>query len=164
MSAQPQSPSAATDAFLIGRLGRQLPHGVLLIASRDHSCDGLVCLQDLEVVRVSADDLPDALPASRRFSAGVVVDALGSLSPEEGGRLLARLRDQLCDRVFVVSRADDTEWPTAKMLALTYTLRERSAEGTWLLYDHDIATYNPERDWNNPTDWANPENFNRYRW
>jgi hypothetical protein len=31
----------------------------------------------------------------------------------------------------------------------------------WL---YDIDRYNPERPWNNPEDWANPGNFERFRW
>lgn len=31
-------------------------------------------------------------------------------------------------------------------------------------YHYDISRYNFKRSWNNPKFWANPENFNRYRW
>ena len=31
-------------------------------------------------------------------------------------------------------------------------------------YSYNLKTYNIKRDWNNPKGWANPENFNKYRW
>ncbi|MCC5869914.1 MAG: hypothetical protein JJU27_15530 [Gammaproteobacteria bacterium] len=159
MSGQTTSLSAAADELLAERLGDELPQGVLMIAAAESPA----CLQAFKVVKVSPEALPDALPAGRRVSAGVVVDALSGLSHAQGAQLLARLRDQLCARVFVVTGAHGA-WSRQDMLALGFTLRERSADGQWLLFDHDVASYNPERDWNTPEHWANPENFKRYRW
>ena len=31
-------------------------------------------------------------------------------------------------------------------------------------HSYNLKTYNLKRDWNNPKGWANPENFNKYRW
>ena len=31
-------------------------------------------------------------------------------------------------------------------------------------HSYNLKTYNTKRDWNNPKGWANPENFNKYRW
>jgi len=31
-------------------------------------------------------------------------------------------------------------------------------------HSYNLKTYNIKRDWNNPKGWANPENFNKYRW
>ena len=31
-------------------------------------------------------------------------------------------------------------------------------------YSYNLKTYNIKRDWNNPKGWANPENFDKYRW
>ncbi|MEJ2514826.1 MAG: DUF6231 family protein [Gammaproteobacteria bacterium] len=38
---------------------------------------------------------------------------------------------------------------------------DAEAEDLWV---HDIDRYNPQREWNNPDNWANPENFHKYRW
>lgn len=159
MSGQKTSLPAAANALLAERLGDELPQGVLLIAAGESPA----CLQGHDVVHVASQSLPDALPAGRRFSAGVILDALDGMSRAHGTQLLARLRDQLCERVFVVS-TEASVWRREDMLALGYTLRERSPDGHWLLYDYDIASYNPERDWNTPEHWAHPENFKRYRW
>ena len=31
-------------------------------------------------------------------------------------------------------------------------------------HSYNLKTYNIKIDWNNPKGWANPENFNKYRW
>ena len=31
-------------------------------------------------------------------------------------------------------------------------------------HSYNLKNYNIKRDWNNPKGWANPENFNKYRW
>ena len=31
-------------------------------------------------------------------------------------------------------------------------------------YSYNLKTYNIKRDWNNSKGWANPENFEKYRW
>tara|TARA_B100000965_G_C19174143_1_gene575924 strand:- start:112 stop:570 length:459 start_codon:yes stop_codon:yes gene_type:complete len=31
-------------------------------------------------------------------------------------------------------------------------------------FAYNLNTYNNKRDWNNSKGWANPENFNKYRW
>ena len=31
-------------------------------------------------------------------------------------------------------------------------------------HSYNLKNYNIKRDWNNPKGWANPENFDKYRW
>ncbi len=163
MSADPSSLPAAADALLTARLADQRPKSVLLISAGGSAAEIPACLHGPALVHIPAHALPGALPVGKRFGAGVVLDGLAGLSRADGTQLLAQLRDQLCEQVFVVV-TKASAWSREDMLALAYTLRARSADDQWLLYDHDIASYNPERDWNTPEHWANPENFERYRW
>ncbi len=162
MNAARLSLPAAADALLAERLAGPQPKGILVISTTDLPVTA-DCLQGRELVHVTCHSLPEALASGRRFSVGILLDALASMSRDDGTMLLAQLRDQLCERVFVVS-AEASAWPREEMLALGYTLSARSADTQWLLHEHDIATYNPEREWNTPEHWANPENFSRYRW
>ena len=113
-------------------------------------------------VRWAPTEVDRRLHDPSRFAVGVVIDSLDGLDDAAADALLAALRDRLCRRVLVLVPAD-TRFDRVRMLAMGYTLRGRGAGG-WCLYDHDIASYNPERSWNNPSDWAHPENFDRYRW
>ena len=116
-----------------------------------------------KVSQLPASDALTQLAQATRFELGVVAGALGGLSPTQARGLLAALRDRLCTTTWVVERADSA-WGRSELLSLAFTQRGESPCGSWRLYDHDIASYNPERDWNNPDHWANPENFDRYRW
>lgn len=113
-------------------------------------------------VRWSVAELDVGVRGSERFSLGVVVDLLDRLDETAADALLAALRDRLCRRV-LVAVPPGSRFDRQRMLAMGYTLRARGPGG-WRVYDHDIASYNPERSWNNPDDWAHPENFDRYRW
>ena len=48
-------------------------------------------------------------------------------------------------------------------LAPSFAARPASA-GSWVAYDYALEDYNPRRRWNNPEHWANPENFDKFRW
>ena len=48
-------------------------------------------------------------------------------------------------------------------LALGFERRGEPTDGIELFW-YDADRFNPEREWNNPDHWANPENFKRYRW
>jgi hypothetical protein len=49
------------------------------------------------------------------------------------------------------------------LLALALAPFEHLADGR-VAWRYDLDRYNPERGWNNPEDWANPQNFDRFRW
>ena len=49
------------------------------------------------------------------------------------------------------------------LLALALAPFEQLDDGR-IAWRYDIDRYNPERPWNNPEDWANPQNFDKFRW
>jgi hypothetical protein len=148
--------------LLTGRLDALAGRSVLVISSA-----GALSLPapfgHAEVLQLAASSALASLPEGQRFDLGLVAGGLGTLPEHQARALLAALRDRAC-RTTVVVEPGDSPWGRAQMLALAFTQRAQSACGQWRLYDHDLSDYNPEREWNNPTDWANPENFDRYRW
>ncbi len=104
-----------------------------------------------------------AATLSQRYSAAILIgmDRL----PDAGARAtIAALRDRFCDAVLVVAPAG--HWAATEWLALGFEARGRCEQdgNTFVLYRYDVTSANPEREWNNPKDWAHPENFRRYRW
>ncbi len=79
-------------------------------------------------------------------------------------------RNLHCHRFAVTHRhapAADDPWTDGRFLGLTLALHRRITEGTGIetsIYAYDIDTYNRKREWNSPDDWANPQNFHRWRW
>ena len=97
--------------------------------------------------------------------------ALEALSPDNGAALIARLRDLHSHRFAVACLHADAHhregaWSEGDLLAMALSLHRRiAADEVWYsVYTYDIDTFNRKREWNDPTDWANPENFRRYRW
>ena len=112
----------------------------------------------------SADELPPEL----RVDTGLVVEQLEHLAPRAGAHLLSRLRDVHCKRVFLLLRNrlsnDDTRWGRDTLLAMGFTQQQPDVALGAELYLYEPEVFNPPREWNNARDWANPENFRKYRW
>ncbi|HEX6999437.1 MAG TPA: DUF6231 family protein [Gammaproteobacteria bacterium] len=115
---------------------------------------------DALVRRFAPGDALDAAATDAPYDLGLLGDVVGVLPDAAAGRLIGALRDRFCRRVLLLAPAG--RWRLASYLAFGFERRE-AGEG-WELYWYDVDRYNPEREWNNPTHWANPENFKRYRW
>ncbi|HSN71887.1 MAG TPA: DUF6231 family protein [Steroidobacteraceae bacterium] len=110
---------------------------------------------------------PSALAPVGRHDLAVVIDQLEFMAAPARRHLLVRLRDLHARSVAVcVSESVATEWPLAEWRALQFVPGEPlDEEGQrYFTFEFDLATYNPERSWNTPEHWANPANFDRYRW
>ena len=117
--------------------------------------ESLVWIDDLE----TAADLDSHLNA--RCAIALVFAQLEHMTRESAVHLLGRLRDRHADRVLVDDRTG--VFSESELLALGYVaLQEPGA--TMRLFLHDPAEFFSQRAWNTPEDWANPENFRRYRW
>jgi len=114
-----------------------------------------------------------ALTASgRTFALAVTAGVLEDLEAEDGGVLLASLRDLKAARLLVAvpavtdHRRHRSTWPLEHMLA--HGLEARRILGTGdaalALYGFDIDHYKKTPEWLNSRNWANPENWNRFRW
>ncbi len=103
---------------------------------------------------VGAFSLADAMSIddSLRADLGVVFNA----GPEHVSSL-ARLRDVHCRRVLLFANEC---WSKNDLLGLGF---QRLQDETLPVYicDPDLT---PLRDWNNASNWAHPENFDKQRW
>jgi hypothetical protein len=96
------------------------------------------------------------LPAERTWTVAILFDQLDHLG-EPPEHLLAALRDRMARRVVVL----DHTLPPTDFIALGFELLP-GAPGEGYLFDPDSPAR--RREWNNPDHWANPENFDKYRW
>lgn len=115
---------------------------------------------------------PESLPAAGTLAAaqarGRADLAVARLEPgmdrADARQLIAALRDLLARRMLVFvpeNLLDDTA-----LLGLALQRQARFAvEGVeWQAWSYDIRTYKAVPDWLNPRFWANPENWDKYRW
>jgi hypothetical protein len=104
---------------------------------------------------------PGDLPPTLRAQLGIVVAPLDYMPRANAEQLLSRLRDVHCDKVLLVDGASG--WSPDALRSLGYLEVKRPSDGA-RCYMFDPDTFNQPREWNNSSDWANPENFQKYRW
>lgn len=91
----------------------------------------------------------------QRFDLGLVIEpALSDVA------VIARLRDIACRRVFLLPGTQ--AWSDNDLRGLGFQPVEALDSHAAFLHDSDLL--NQPREWNNAKHWANPENFDKYRW
>jgi hypothetical protein len=104
---------------------------------------------------------PSDLPRPLRAQLGIVVTPLDYMPRTSAEQLLSRLRDVHCEKVLLVDTRPG--WSPDVLRSLGYLeVKRPSNAGRCYLFDPDM--FNQPREWNTSTDWANPENFRKYRW
>ena len=106
-----------------------------------------------------------SLPFTQRYDLGFVVldnTEMSSLSDVTKAQFLVKLRDLMAKKLVVVA----TEQDNKLMRSLGFTqLIEKSALGNDLaIWQFNILNYKHVPDWFNSKYWANPENWNKFRW
>lgn len=104
----------------------------------------------------------------RRFAIGIVVCAAADMANTPLEHLIARLRDQDCERVYLYrpgeAPARDDHFLRALGLRLMRTYAGEGAGAGGRLYYFDIFDYKDAPDWLNSRYWANPRMWNKARW
>jgi hypothetical protein len=118
---------------------------------------------DAKVTRLAVADAPAGLAALGRFDFAVVAELAETLQAGETEAVLGRLKNLHADRFVLIVDPGSSCLGRDELLALALAPYEPLEGGrhAWL---YDIDRYNPEREWNNPVDWAHPENFGKFRW
>lgn len=96
-----------------------------------------------------------------------IVDSRAALGEDNFRIVLSRLRDLLARRVLIIIRSDaDPIWSRHNMIGCGYTHLADCWHGDTgiRLFHFDIATYKHTPDWLGPSNWANPEMWDKYRW
>jgi predicted nicotinamide N-methyase len=116
-----------------------------------------------EAVALPVVDVELSLADAGRFDFALVADLTENREAEAARLVLGRLKNLHTDRFLVLVDPARSCLARDDLLELALAPLEQLADGrlAWL---YDIDRYNPQRPWNNPDDWANPENFDRFRW
>jgi len=95
----------------------------------------------------------------------IISDLIETLPKQEAIQWLSMVRNRYAQHlVLIVNRkvAVQQEWQIADYLALG--LQQHGTESNYQLFSYNIESYRPKRDWLNSRFWANPENYDKYRW
>lgn len=104
-------------------------------------------------------------PAIRKERAALAVARLQKdQDAREARQLIAVLRDLLARQLLVFVPESVLADAALLGLGLTRQARYELEEAHWQAWSYDIRTYKSVPDWLNPRFWANPENWNKFRW
>ena len=106
-----------------------------------------------------------SLPFTQRFDLGLVFltgVAMSQLTAAEKSQALVKLRDLMAKRIVVVAQRSDEQFMRA--LGFTQFIDHSHYEEDFALWQFNILTYKHVPDWFNSKFWANPENWNKFRW
>jgi hypothetical protein len=128
--------------------------------------------QPCQVRVLTNNDLLAQLEKIRRFDTGVVINVIQYMEKKIAGQLIAKLRDvhtpQFCLVVPIGSgwTGHQSTWEPNDLLGfgMSRVNRYRQDGKTTDLYKYDIATYKKTPEWLNPSNWANPQLWDKYRW
>lgn len=107
----------------------------------------------------------DQLGASNQAEIAVVTDLTETLTKTEAMQWLGVLKNKLAQHIVLVvdkQKSASNDWQFADFLGLGFRLHEQRNQ--YQVFFYAIETYQPKKDWLNSKYWANPENFDKYRW
>lgn len=113
--------------------------------------------------RIAAESAGRELEGLGRFDLAILGEVAERLPADETTALLGRLKNLHTDRFLLLVDPARSSLDRDALLGLALLPLE-PAEGDRQAWLYDLDRYNPEREWNNPADWAHPENFDRFRW
>ena len=105
------------------------------------------------------------LPFTQRYDLGFVLlnsQQFAGISDVQKSQMLVKLRDLMAKRMIVVSQLQDEK--LLRSLGFTQLVDKTKHESNFALWQFNILTYKHVPDWFNAKFWANPENWNKFRW
>lgn len=149
-------------------------HHLMSQALHDSAAQTLLWVADCALPeQLTANEVRIASPAElmskpwqQRYDLALVYLA-PSTDPEAAKHLLSSLRDLHARQFVACLPVNHWQWPESALLALGLQQHARFHDSAGTLFEawgFDIRTYKAVPDWLNPRFWANPENWNRFRW
>jgi len=94
----------------------------------------------------------------------IVSDVVETLNRADATQWLATLRNQYAQHLLLIvnQREQQETWSLNDYFALGF--KKRGERNGQLLFSYAIEDYQFKKEWLNSRHWANPENFDKYRW
>lgn len=105
------------------------------------------------------------LPFTQRYDLGFVLLDTAEFqhsNDQTKSQIIVKLRDLMAKRIIVVSTLDDEK--LMRSLGFTQLIDRTTHDHNFALWQFNILTYKHVPDWFNSKFWANPENWNKFRW
>lgn len=100
-------------------------------------------------------------PLVQHIDMVIVAEDIETLDRERATQVIGQLRNVLNAQIIALL-SSKAALGFNEMIGLGF--KRESIESGLATYTYDIANYNKKREWNNARFWANPQNFDKFRW
>lgn len=105
------------------------------------------------------------LPFQKRYDVALVIlnsPEMQLLNEQQQAQLLVKLRDLMAKRIVLFSALSQEK--SLRALGFTQLIDKTTHIHDFALWQFNILTYKHVPDWFNSKFWANPENWDKFRW
>ena len=158
--------NALIDAFLRQHWPAKQARSVLAIGAGSPTIAAL-CAELSPQATLTEKPQADQLAFDAPFDCAILHGALEEISIDAGSVLIAQLRDLHCQRLLVtLQNGGATPWTekSLRALGLSRTAVTDLECGTFVLYEFSLSDYKTTPNWLNRNHWANPDNWDKFRW
>jgi len=142
----------------------QYQHKSLLLAG-DAAINLGIDLQDTRFKTLKTPFSLEQLTKLPHIDLAIISDVLESTPKEQAIEWLSMLRNGYAQQLIVIMDNTHTatkNWQLTDFLALGFNTL--FSDSRFAIYSYNIENYRPKKDWLNSRFWANPENYDKYRW
>jgi hypothetical protein len=136
-----------------------------LLTAAKPNCQVLI----LDITSIPTENLAEQLNGLiQDINLVLIGDEIESLDSSSARQVIGQLRNTLNAQILALL-SSSAPLDFADMIGLGFKreaneLRPTHEKNRMTLYTYDITNYNKKREWNNSRFWANPENFDKFRW
>ena len=148
-------PKSGLNDFLVGVIHNEAVSSVLAITKKDLSAFAELCENSLKKLSIMSLDHLDSNIAEPNDLC-IIFDDMPISKTQVG-----LIKNTLAQKVLIIKKnKDDNDHQKFLELGFTQDIEVNQTR----IYSYNLKTYNNKRGRNNTEGWANPENFEKFRW
>ena len=150
-------------AILSPLIGQFQPKSALIVGET-----ALACYKEQQDTRLQVLKTPFSLEQLSNITAidlAIISEITDTLPKPQAVEWLGLMRNCYAQHIIVISETGSMaqhDWQLADYLALG--MQRVAITSHHQIFSYAIENYQPKRDWLNNRFWANPENYDQYRW
>jgi hypothetical protein len=142
-------------------LNQLSPETVLFAEKGDYCTEALSC--SAEKYSFSPPYSLQQLTPLPQIDVAIISGLTETMAKIDAQQWLGFLKNRYCQHIFILTNSKQGEaWALTDFLSLGFKRLSQIDDAE--LYYYAIESYQPKRDWLNAKYWANPENYDKYRW
>jgi len=141
------------------------PHCKSILLAGETAVNSFRDLQDTRSHTLKTPFSLEQLNDQARIDLAIISDLIETLPKQEAIQWISMVRNRHAQHLILITnseRANQQGWQIADYLALG--LQQHGSHNDYQLFSYNIESYRPKHDWLNSRFWANPENYDKYRW